>query len=36
MVNMARNNSEEMFVNNLFKNQFQDTLLEQDAQGEVA
>ena len=36
MVNMARNNSEEMFVNNLFKDQFQDTLLEQYTQGEAA
>ncbi|HLR42988.1 MAG TPA: DEAD/DEAH box helicase family protein [Pseudogracilibacillus sp.] len=36
MVNMARNNSEEMFVNNLFKDQFQDTLLEQYSQGEQA
>lgn len=36
MVNMARNNSEEMFVNNLFKDQFQDTLLEQYTQGEQA
>src|SRR5699024_6618777 len=36
MVNMAKNNSEEMFVNNLFKDQFQDTLLEQYNQGEQA
>ena len=36
MVNMARNNSEEKFVNNLFKDQFQDTLLEQYTQGEQA
>lgn len=36
MVNMAKNNSEEMFVKNLFKGQFQDTLLEQYTQGEQA
>src|SRR5690625_3273679 len=36
MVNMARNNSEEMFEKNLFKEPFQDTLLEQYTQGEQA
>lgn len=36
MVNMARNNSEEMFEKNLFKESFQDTLLEQYTLGEQA
>lgn len=36
MVNMAHNNSEEMFEKNLFKESFQDTLLEKYSQGEQA
>ena len=36
MINMARNNSEEMFEKNLFKEPFQDTLLEQYTKGEQA
>lgn len=36
MVKMARNNSEEMFEKNLFKERFQDTILEQYTQGEQA
>src|SRR5699024_4502814 len=36
MINMAKNNSEEMFEKNLFKEPFQDTLLEQYTQGEQA
>src|SRR5699024_11266124 len=36
MLTMARDNSEEMLENNLLKDQFQDTLLEQYTQGEKA
>lgn len=36
LVNMARNNSEEMFENNLFKEQFQDFILEQYTENQSA
>ena len=36
LVNMAQNNSEEMFANSLFQQQFQDFLIDQYNQGESA
>lgn len=36
LVNMAQNNSEEMFANSLFQQQFQDFLIDQYNQGEAA
>src|SRR5699024_9800863 len=36
LVNMAKNNSEEMFANSLFQQQFQNFLMEQYNQGEAA
>lgn len=36
LVNMAQNNTEEMFTNSLFQQQFQDFLIDQYNQGEAA